>query len=71
MRAEHSNGAQPLIAKIGNLFHEDLAQENDYLRQENQILRSKFGKRLPLTDADRRILVKYGMPNHYYVEQAA
>jgi putative transposase len=35
--------------------------ENDYLRRENKILRSKFGTRVPLTEADRRILVKYGL----------
>ncbi len=35
--------------------------ENDFLRQENRILRSKLGKRVPLTDKDRRILVKYGL----------
>jgi hypothetical protein len=41
--------------------HRDLALENDYLRQENRILRTKFGQRVPLTEADRRILVKYGL----------
>ena len=35
--------------------------ENDFLRQENRILRSKLGKRVPLTDKDRRVLVKYGL----------
>jgi hypothetical protein len=35
--------------------------ENDYLRQENRILRSKLGSRVPLTQTDRRILVKYGL----------
>ncbi len=44
---------------IQKLFSEDLAKENDSLRQENKILRSKLGKRVPLTEADRRTLVRY------------
>jgi hypothetical protein len=35
--------------------------ENDYLRQENKILRSKLGVRVPLTEADRRVLVQLGL----------
>jgi hypothetical protein len=59
-RNPHSS-ARPLIAKIQQLFSRDLALENDYLRQENKILRSKLGSRVPLTEADRRVLVKYGL----------
>jgi len=47
-----STGAQistnPLIAKIRQLFSCDLALENDFLRQENKILRSKLPTRVPL-----------------------
>ena len=50
-----------LLARIAKLFNEQLALENDYLRQENRILRSKLGKRVPLTDSERGILVKYGL----------
>jgi len=53
--------AAPLITTIRKLFSEDLAKENDFLRQENKILRSKLGNRVPLTEADRRVLVQYGM----------
>jgi regulator of replication initiation timing len=53
--------AAPLITRIQKLFSEDLAKENDFLRQENKILRSKLGKRVPLTDTDRRTLVRYGL----------
>src|SRR5512142_2499404 len=53
------NSANPLLARIQRLFSRDLALENDYLRQENRILRSKLGSRVPLTEADRRVLVKY------------
>ena len=55
------NSANLLIAKIQRLFRRDLALENDFLRQENRILRSKLGSRVPLTEADRRVLVKYGL----------
>jgi regulator of replication initiation timing len=56
--------AAPLITTIQKLFSEDLAKENDFLRQENKLLRSKLGKRVPLTEADRRTLVRYV----YYVK---
>jgi hypothetical protein len=55
------NSANPLAGKIQQLFSRDLAMENDCLRQENQILRSKLGARVPLTEADQRILAKYGL----------
>lgn len=61
MKSERSSSVQPLMVRIGKLFHEELALQNDFLRQENRILRGKFGARIPLTDADRRILVKYGL----------
>ena len=58
MRSSSRNSANPLIAKVQPLFSRDLALENDFLRQENKILRSKLGTRVPLTDADRRVLVQ-------------
>ena len=61
MISDSKINAHPLRLQIQKLFQKDLAWENDYLRQEDRILRSKFEKRIPLTDADRRTLVKYGM----------
>lgn len=55
------NSANPLIAKVQQLFSRDLALVNDFLRQEDKILRSKLGARVPLTETDRRILVQYGL----------
>ena len=52
----------PLIAKVHQLFSRDLALENDFLRQENKILRSKLPTRVPLTEADRLVLVQFGLP---------
>ena len=54
--------AAPLIATTQKLFSEDPANENDFLRQENKILCSKVGKRVPLTETDGRMLVRYGRP---------
>ena len=62
MNSRFYRTAAPLITRIQKLFSEDLAKENDFLRQENKILRSKLGKRVPLTETDRRTLVRYGMP---------
>ena len=62
MKSRFYRTAAPLTTRIQKLFSEDLAKENDFLRQESKILRSKFGKRVPLTETDRRILVRYGMP---------
>ena len=61
MKNTITSSADALLAKIRQLFRNDLALENDFLRQENRILRRKLGKRVPLTDKDRRILVKYGL----------
>ena len=52
----------PLVTKVHQLFSRDLALENDFLRQENKILRSKLGSRVALTEADRLVLVRYGLP---------
>src|SRR5258706_7879356 len=61
MATNFRRSAAPLITAIQKLFSEDLAKENDFLRQENKILRGKLGKRVPLTEADRRTLVRYGL----------
>src|SRR5665811_2212203 len=61
MKFSSRRSTHPLITRIDQLFNRDLALENDYLRQENRILRSKLGRRVPLTESDRRTLVKYGL----------
>jgi hypothetical protein len=58
MKLTARNSAKPLSAKMHQLFSRDLALENDFLRQENRILRSKFSSRVPLTEADRPVLVQ-------------
>jgi transposase len=50
------DSADLFIAKNGALFNRELALHNDYLRQENKILRSKLGKRVPLNESERNIV---------------
>jgi hypothetical protein len=52
MKRDQANSAKPLITRVLQIFGRDLALENDYLRQENRILRSKLSARVRLTDAD-------------------
>lgn len=47
----------PLVALIARLLCRELTQENEYLRTENRILRSKLLRRIPFTDEERRALV--------------
>lgn len=62
MKSRLFGTAAPLITKTRKLFSEELANENDFLRQEKKILRSKLARQVPLTDTDRRTLVRYGLP---------
>ena len=47
----------PLMMTVAQLHCKDLVLENEYLRVENRILRSKVPKRIPFTEDDRRSLV--------------
>lgn len=47
----------PIIATITRLLCRELTFQNEYLRQENKILKSKINKRFSFTDDERRILV--------------
>jgi hypothetical protein len=55
-----ADSADLLLTKIKNLFNRDrdLALQNDSLRQENKILRSKLPRRVRLNDKERRLLVR-------------
>ncbi|MHC4754286.1 MAG: hypothetical protein ACYTBP_04005 [Planctomycetota bacterium] len=48
----------PLIATITRLLCRELTLQNEYLRQENKILKSKIKKRIVFTDDERRTLVE-------------
>lgn len=47
----------PVIATITRLLCRELTLQNEYLRQENKILKSKIKKRIVFTDDERRTLV--------------
>ena len=46
-----------LIAIVTRLLCRELTLQNEYLRQENKILKSKIKKRISFTDDERRTLV--------------
>ena len=51
----------PIIATITRLLCRELTLQNEYLRLENKILRSKLKKRINFTDDERRTLVESAM----------
>ncbi len=48
----------PLIAAVTRLLCRELTLQNEYLRQENRILKSKLKKRISFTDDERRTLAE-------------
>ena len=45
------------------MVHSNLVKQIDYLKVENQILRSKLGKkRVSLSLSEKQRLIKYGLP---------
>ena len=57
-----SQPATLFLAAVGRLFKSRIALENAYLRQENKILRGKLGRCVPLSETERVVLVRYGLP---------
>ena len=51
----------PLIATITRLLCRELTLQNEYLRNENKILKSKIKKRIVFTEDERRTLVEAAM----------
>jgi putative transposase len=51
----------PLIATITRLLCRELTLHNEYLRQENKILKSKIKKRIVFSNDERRTLVEAAM----------
>jgi hypothetical protein len=47
----------PLIATVAGLLCKELTLQNEYLKRENKILKSKIKKRISFTDDERRTLV--------------
>jgi len=51
----------PIIATIARLLCRELTLQNEYLRNENKVLKSKIKKRIIFTDDERRTLVEAAM----------
>ncbi|MFC1764268.1 integrase core domain-containing protein [Planctomycetota bacterium] len=51
----------PIIATITRLLCRELTLQNEYLRLENKVLKSKINKRITFTDDERRALVESAM----------
>jgi len=47
----------PLIATVARLLCRELTLQNEYLRRENEVLKSKINKHINFTDDERRTLV--------------
>ena len=52
---------QEFLAMLGKMVHSKLVRQIEYLKVENQILRSKAGKRISLTHDERQRLLKFGL----------
>ncbi len=53
---------QEFLTMLGKMVQSDLVRQIQYLKVENQILRSKAGKRVTTTTSEKRRLVKFGLP---------
>jgi len=51
----------PIIATITRLLCRELTLQNEYLKAENKILRSKIKNRLTFTDEEHRTLVEVAL----------
>lgn len=58
----NSRTFHPFFALLGQMAHSPLKRQIEYLKVENEILRSKFPKRIATTDSEKRRLIKFGLP---------
>jgi hypothetical protein len=59
----------PLLVMIAKATSTELQQYIDYLKAENQILRSKLPRRVDVTPAEREKLVKVGNQPEYLPQE--
>lgn len=52
---------QQFLSILGKLVHSNLVRQIEYLKVENQILRSKLGRRVTVTQDERQRLIKFGL----------
>ena len=53
---------QEFLMLLGHLVHSRLIRQIEYLKVENQILRKKIKGRVNVTPAEKRRIIKYGLP---------
>lgn len=53
---------QPLLFRLAQSTHKELARQNQFLKAENEILRSKLPKQIRTTPTERKRLMKLGKP---------
>ena len=51
----------PLLQVLARVVTPDLTKQIQYLKVENEILRSKLPKRISLTNDERHLLMKFGL----------
>ena len=57
-----NNIFQYFLTMLGQMVHADLVRQNEYLKVENKILRSKLGKKVRTTQQEKLKLIRYGLP---------
>ena len=58
----NGNLFQEFLGLLGKMAHSDLIRQIEYIKVENEILRSKLPGRITTTPAEKRRLIKYGLP---------
>ena len=53
---------QEFLGLLGRMTHSNLIRQVEYLKVENEILRSKLPVRITTTPAEKRRLIRYGLP---------
>ena len=56
---------QEFLRLLGKMTHSNLIRQIEYMKVENEILRSKLPKRITTAPAEKRRLIKYGVGNAY------
>lgn len=60
----NGNLSQEFLGLLGKMTHSNLLRQIEFMKVENEILRSKLPKRVTTSPAEKRRLIKYGLPLH-------
>jgi len=66
----NGNLFQEFLKLLGKMTHSNLIRQIEYMKVENEILRAKLPKRITTTPAEKRRLIKYGLPLHGQIKDA-